>query len=139
MKKYFYYSIIITSLLFSGCASLFSLLPGYRHVSAFCIGTDKSEIVSFAKHIFSGVKKVYFIDKGTSNEKEIWRFAFFSDADVCLCFYKEKFFQAILIKPDSDEELEFREDFKNPRIGGEYPRYYIASRGNNVGKMETYY
>ena len=138
MKRMYYCLIVITSLLFSGCASLFSLLPGFRHVSAFCIGTDQSEIVSNAKHIFSGVKKVYFVDQGTPNEKEIWRFTFFTDADVCLCFYKEKFFQAILINPESKEELEFREDFKNPQIGGEYPRCYVVSSGNNVGKMETY-
>ena len=138
MKKTFYCLIVIVSLLFSGCASLFSLLPGFRHVAAFCIGADRNEILSNAKHIFSGVKKVYFVDKDTPNEKEIWRFVFFADADVCLCFYKEKFFQAILINPESEEELEFREDFKNPRIGGEYPRCYIASLGNNVGKMETY-
>ena len=138
MKKTFYFLIVIVSLLFSGCAGLFSLLPGYRHVSAFCIGADRTEVLSNAKHIFSGIKKVYFVDKDTPNEKEIWRFAFFTDADVCLCFYKKKFFQAILIKPESEEALEFREDFKNPQIGGEYPRCYIASLGNNVGKMGTY-
>ena len=138
MKKTFYCLIVIVSLLFSGCASLFSLLPGFRHVAAFCIGADRNEILSNAKHTFSGVKKVYFVDKDTPNEKEIWRFVFFADADVCLCFFKERFFQAILINPESEEELEFREDFKNPRIGGGYPRCYIASFGNNVGKMETY-
>ena len=124
---------------FCGCAAVLEGVPGFTHTAALIIGEKKGTIIANAQHILGSPKVNYIVAEGVPEPIEVVGYEYFSDKELYLCFYHNILFQAILMTPNSKEPLEFRPDYRSPRIGGEYPRGYLISRTNHTGTIKSIY
>ena len=127
--------IILMILFFGGCASLVESIPGYKHVMALIVGETKEEI--FATHHPGNPKETVYLNKGTSEEVEVVRYAMWVDSDILLYFYKNRFIQVQLIDPNSSNIPDIREDYKTVEKGHSWPRGYILSSDGKTASIKT--